>query len=107
MFRRTATAFAAMVALAHGAPPRPERIPAFRDGQDALASRLWEVAAGRFENALKAPELDAAVRRVILLKLAGCHIRAGDGENAMRILGDASVAEDPALSYWKAQALVV
>lgn len=107
MFRRTATAFAAMVALAQGAPPKPEQIPAFRDGQDALASRLWEVAAGRFENALKTPELDAAGRRVILLKLAECHIRAGDGEKAMRILGDASLADDPALPYWKAQALVV
>ncbi len=105
MLRRTALALPLVAVLAHGAPPKPENIPAFRDGLDALGSRLWEVAAARFETALATPELDDAGRRAIFLKLAESRIRAGDSEAASKILTDPALAGHPALAFWQAQAL--
>ncbi len=105
-FRRAVLTFSLVAALVHGAPPKPENIPAFRDGLDALGSRLWEVAAARFEAALATPELDDGDRSAILLKLAESRIRAGDSEAASKTLADPALAGHPALAFWQAQALV-
>jgi hypothetical protein len=70
-----------------------------------LSARLWEVAAARFETALATPELDAAGRQAILLRLAETRVRAGEAEAALTLLADPAVAGHPELAFWKAQAL--
>ena len=96
--------FAAMVANAAG--PAPEKIPAFREGLDALSARLWEVAEARFETALDTPEIDDRTRQTILLRVAESQIRAGESDSAMATLDTPILAENPNLGFWKAQALI-
>jgi TolA-binding protein len=104
LFRRTVTVLPLMFALAAAAAPKPTAIPAFKDGLDAMAAHLWDVAATRFEAALATPELDEAGRRTILLRLAETQVRAGNAEAALKVLADPVLAADPALAFWMAQA---
>ncbi len=104
LFRRTVTVLPLVFALAAAAPPKPAAIPAYKDGLDAMAAHLWDVAATRFETALGTPELDETGRRTILLRLAETRVRAGNAEAALKVLADPILAADPALAYWKAQA---
>ena len=104
LFRRTVPVLPLMFALAAAAAPKPSAIPAYKDGLDAMAAHLWDVAATRFEGALTTPGLDEAGRRHILLRLAETHVRAGNAEAALKVLADPALATDPALAFWKAQA---
>jgi outer membrane protein assembly factor BamD (BamD/ComL family) len=104
LFRRTVTFLPLMFALAAAAAPKPTAIPAYKDGLDAMAAHLWDIAATRFEAALATPELDEAGKRAILLRLAETHVRAGKSEAALKVLDDPILATDPALAFWKAQA---
>ena len=103
MFRRTLLVLP-LATILHAAP-KPAAIPAFKEGLDALSARLWEVATARFETALATPDLDAAGRQTILLRLVETHIRAGEAEAAFKILGDPALAGHPELPFWKGQAL--
>ncbi|QJE95447.1 tetratricopeptide repeat protein [Luteolibacter luteus] len=94
-----------VISLATAAAPKPENIPAFRDGLDAMSARLWEVAVTRFEAALATPELDAAGKQAILLRLIETRIRANDADEALKLLADPALAGNPGISFWKAQAL--
>ncbi|WP_367871680.1 tetratricopeptide repeat protein [Luteolibacter sp. Populi] len=104
-FRRTVTVLPLLIALAAAAAPQPDTIPAYKDGLDAMAAQLWDVASTRFEAALATPDLDAAGRRTVLLRLAETGIRAGDAESALKILADPALAGDPDLPFWTSQAL--
>ncbi|RYD66999.1 MAG: hypothetical protein EOP83_03780, partial [Verrucomicrobiaceae bacterium] len=103
MFRRTLLVLPLATMLS--AAPKPAAIPAFKEGLDALSARLWEVATARFETALATPDLDAAGRQTILLRLVETHIRAGEAEAAFRILEDPALAGHAELPFWKGQAL--
>ncbi|WP_035606025.1 tetratricopeptide repeat protein [Haloferula sp. BvORR071] len=95
-----------LVALAASATaaPDPDSIPAYKDGLDAMASNLWDFAATRFETALRTPDLDAAGRRTLLLRLAETRIRADQSEAALAILSSPALDGDPELPFWRAQA---
>ncbi len=85
--------------------PDPEEIPTYRLGLDALEGRLWEVAANRFEAALKTEGLPPEDRAIILLRLAEAKVRGDRGEAALEILADPALSEHPARGFWEAQAL--
>ena len=105
MFRRTVLVLPLVISLTAGAAPKPVTNPAFREGLDAMSARLWEVAVTRFESALATPDLDAATRQVILLRLAETRVRAGQPDEALKILANSALAGNPELPFWKAEAL--
>lgn len=94
-----------VISLATAAAPKPEAIPAFLDGLDAMSARLWEVAVTRFQTALTTPELDAAGKQAILLRLIETRIRAKEPDEALKLLSDPSLAGNPEIAFWKAQIL--
>jgi len=94
-----------VISIATAAAPKPESIPSFRDGLDAMSARLWEVAVIRFQSALTTPDLDATSRQTILLRLAETRVRAGEADEALKILAEPVLAENPELPFWRAQAL--
>lgn len=94
-----------VISLATAAAPKPESIPAFRDGLDAMSARLWEVAVTRFQTALATPELDPAGKQAILLRLIETRIRANEADEALKLLADPVLAGNPGVAFWKAQAL--
>ncbi len=106
-FRRPVTILlpllAAFTAVSSAAP---ESIPAYKDGLDAMAASLWDIAALRFESTLAQPELDADSRRTVLLRLVETRIRAGESAAALKVLENPALAKDPELPFWKAQALI-
>ncbi|MCW1926332.1 tetratricopeptide repeat protein [Luteolibacter arcticus] len=103
MFRRTLLVLPLATMLS--AAPKPAAIPAFKEGLDALSARLWEVATARFETALATPDLDAAGRQTILLRLAETRIRAGESAAALKTLEDPALTGHAELAFWKGQAL--
>ena len=103
MFRRTLLVLPLATMLS--AAPKPAAIPAFKEGLDALSARLWEVAESRFEAALTTPDLDAAGKQTILLRLAETRIRAGASAAALKTLEDPALAGNAELPFWKGQAL--
>ena len=106
MFRRSLIVLSLAPLLAAAAGPAPEKIPAYREGLEALSSRLWEVAEARFESALDTPDLDPAARQMILLRLAEAHVRAGDSAAALETLAEPALTGNAELPYWNAQALI-
>lgn len=104
MLRRTLIAIPLVVSLAHAAT-RLDNLPPYREGLDALSSRLWDVAVERFTQALASPDLNAADRSALMLRIAESHIRNGAGDAALKVLADPALAGHPALPFWKAQAL--
>ncbi len=94
-----------VISLAAAAGPKnPREIPAYREGLNAMSARLWEVAEKRFQTALGTPELQAAAKQAILLRLAETRVRAGQAEAALEVLGDPALAGHAELPFWKAQA---
>lgn len=94
-----------VISLTAVAAPKPQAIPAYRDGLDAMSASLWEVAVARFQAALATPDLDGPAKQTILLRLAETRVRSGEPEEAMKILADPVLTGNPELSFWKAQAL--
>ncbi|MEM1082732.1 MAG: tetratricopeptide repeat protein [Verrucomicrobiota bacterium] len=88
------------------AGPKLEEIPSYALGIDALSGSLWDVAASRFEDSLKTPDLDPPVRQALLLRLAEARIRGDQVEAAEETLADPALAEHPEVPFWKGQALV-
>ena len=88
------------------AAPKPEEIPSYTLGLDALSGRLWELAAVRFQDALdKTPELDDEARQTILLRLAEARVRGRQADKALEVLADPLLETHPARPFWTAQAL--
>ncbi|MEP4076774.1 tetratricopeptide repeat protein [Haloferula sp.] len=106
MLRRVVLLFAMIpMATITAAGPKLEEIPAYSLGIDALSGQLWDVAAARFKDALETKELEAPVREDLLLRLAEAQIRGGKSEAAIETLSDDGLKENPALAFWKGQAL--
>ena len=81
-------------------------IPAYRLGIDALSGHLWDLAAQRFEEALKTPELPDQSRQTILIRLAEARIRGGKPELAAPTLAHDDLKEHPERPFWQAQGLL-
>jgi tetratricopeptide (TPR) repeat protein len=76
-----------------------------RQGEDALSSGLWEVAAIRFDKLLRDPALPSAQKPRVAIRLAEAWIRSGNPTEALTLLQQAFAAKDPEAYFWKAQAL--
>ena len=90
------------VALATAAADTPA---AFRQGEDALASGLWEIAAIRFDKLLQDSTLPGSQKSRVAMRLAEARIRGGNPAEALTLLGLSFAAKDPEAYFWKAQAL--
>jgi len=77
----------------------------FTEADEAFAAGLWEVAVLRYEARLADPELDAAEKQALALKLAEALVRNGDPGAALELLGQSWLAASPVRDFWKAQAL--
>ncbi|MEI6655917.1 MAG: tetratricopeptide repeat protein [Verrucomicrobiota bacterium] len=78
---------------------------AFQQGEVALSSGLWEIAARRFETLLQDPSLEIAKKSQVAVCLAEAWIRSGNTAEALNLLRQSVAAKDPAANFWKAQAL--
>ena len=76
-----------------------------RQGEEALASGLWEIAAARFNKLLQDPALTSAQKPRVAIRLAEAWIRCGNPAEALALLRQAFAAKDPEAYFWKAQAL--
>lgn len=76
-----------------------------QQGLKALADFLPDVAASRFQSALADKSMSAADQIRLRLLWAESLIRANQPENAVKILDDPSLKDQPSAIFWKAQAL--
>ena len=79
--------------------------PLMRKGEDALASGLWEMAALHFNDCLANKNLPPADKARVALRLAEAWIRGGKPAEALSLLGQSFVSQDPETPFWKGQAL--
>ena len=82
-----------------------ESSAALRQGEEALASGLWEIAASRFNKLLQDPALPAAQKPRVATRLAEAWIRSANTADALALLRQSYAAKDPEAYFWKAQAL--
>ncbi|MEO5714104.1 MAG: tetratricopeptide repeat protein [Luteolibacter sp.] len=75
------------------------------NGDEALASGLWEVAELRFRECLADPTLTADEKPGIAFRLAEALIRAGKPAEAVELLNLSFVSKHPESLFWKAQAI--
>lgn len=85
--------------------PAAEEPAAFRQGEAALTSGLWEVAAIRFNQLLQDPTLASDQKSRVAIRLAEAWIHSGNPADALNLLRQSFAAKDPAAYFWKAQAL--
>jgi tetratricopeptide (TPR) repeat protein len=76
-----------------------------RKGDDALASGLWEMAALHYNDCLASRNLSAADKSSVAIRLAEAWIRDGKPAEALALLGQSFVSQNPAVPFWKGQAL--
>jgi tetratricopeptide (TPR) repeat protein len=75
-----------------------------RQGMNALASHLADVAAARFKSALDQPNLSAADVQRLTLLLAESHVRSNQAQEALKVLENPEMHHLPAAMFWQAQA---
>jgi len=75
-----------------------------RQGMNALASHLADVAAARFKSALDQPNLSAADVQRLTLLLAESHVRSNQAQEALKVLENPEMQHLPAAMFWQAQA---
>jgi TolA-binding protein len=80
-------------------------LPTWKQGNEALASGLWEVATNRFDEALRTPGLSEADQRLLRLRRVEAWIRGDRGEEALEQLNQEPLAAMPEATFWRAQAL--
>jgi outer membrane protein assembly factor BamD (BamD/ComL family) len=76
-----------------------------RQGENALADGLWEVAALHFEHLLANNTMDLETKSKVALRLAEAWIRNGESARALDLLQQSFVSGDPAIPFWKGHAL--
>lgn len=76
-----------------------------QQGNDALASELWEVAGMHYRECLADPSLGAEAKSQIAIRLAESLVRGDNPDAALELLGQSFVAKSPDATFWKAQAL--
>lgn len=80
-------------------------MPEYRQGLDALAVKLGEVAVTRFEAALATPGLSPDDQANATIRLAEAMIRIDRPQDAFARLSSPALAKNPETPFWKAQAL--
>lgn len=86
--------------------PAGAAVPALlKQGNDACADGLWDVAALRYEQLLRDPELAKPLRAEVAIRLAEAWIRSGQATKALDLLADKQLPPQPATYFWNAQAL--
>jgi TolA-binding protein len=83
----------------------PSEASASRKGDEALAAGLWEVAEMHFRQGLADGSLTPEAKSKVALRLAESLIRAGNPAEALEILGQSLVENDPETPFWRALAL--
>lgn len=78
---------------------------ALRQGDDALATGLWEVAEMHFRQSLASPSLTPEAKARTAIRLAESLIRGGNPAEALELLAQSFAAKDPETPFWRAQAL--
>lgn len=76
-----------------------------RKGEDALASGLWEIAILHFNECLANRTLSAADKSQVAIRLAEAWIRDGKPDQALALLDQSFVSQDPEVAFWKGHAL--
>ena len=76
-----------------------------RQGDDALASGLWEMAALHYNECLANRTLSPEAKSQVALHLAEAWIREGLPADALALLSQSFVAANPETPFWNAQAL--
>jgi tetratricopeptide (TPR) repeat protein len=110
MLRRVTLILTALAVVSHAAPTQApaavklETLAPYREGVEAMSSRLWEVAAVRFREVLNRPDLSPASKKSLQLRLAETYVRAQRPAEALKVLSQPSLAKEPGTAYWKAQA---
>jgi tetratricopeptide (TPR) repeat protein len=94
----------ALAGAATGKLP-PVAAEAFARGNQALADRLPDLAAKRFREALKTPDLTDTDRRALSLKLAEALTRSARPEDALKVLADPTLADSAPAQFWRGLAL--
>jgi len=74
-------------------------------GDAALAAGLWEVAERHFRESLADPELAPEARTALAIRLCETLIRGGNSLEALKLLENPALAEQPEAPFWKGQAL--
>jgi TolA-binding protein len=83
----------------------PAEASASRKGDEALAAGLWEVAELHFRQGLVDASLTPEAKSKISLRLAESLIRAENPAEALEILDQSWVGQDPEAPFWRALAL--
>lgn len=83
----------------------PAGATAMRQGDEALAAGLWEVAEMHFRRSLGDLSLTPEAKADVAIRLAESLIRAGNPSEALDLLGQSFVSGSPKVQFWKAQAL--
>lgn len=76
-----------------------------RQGKEALAGQLWEIAELHFKECLRDDSADEAARSRIAILLAESLIRNGNPGEALELLDRSFVTKNPEAPFWKSQAL--
>lgn len=74
-------------------------------GENALASGLWSVAQRHFSDCLASPDLTAATKQTVALRLAEALIRDSKPKEALECLQLSFLEKNPETLFWKAQAI--
>ena len=88
-------------AWSHAAAPQSDLE---KQGREALADHLPDVAAARFESRLAAGPLEGEEATRLLLLLGESLVRANQAEKALTILTDERLKESSIAVFWRAQA---
>ena len=77
------------------AAPAADEPAAIRQGEEALASGLWDIAAIRFNKLLQDPGLASTQKPRVAMRLAEAWIRSGNSAEALTLLRQSFAAKDP------------
>jgi tetratricopeptide (TPR) repeat protein len=94
-----------MLLAMQSALPGQDAAMLMRQGDDALASGLWEMAALHFNDCLTNRPLTHAEKSQVAIRLAEAWIRDGMPADALALLDQSFVSQHPAAPFWKGQAL--
>lgn len=87
------------------AEPALRDVAAYRQGREALESKLWEIASDKFGEALKTPGLSPAEQLQLEFLEIEAWIRGDRPADALAKLSKPPLSESPDAPFWKAQAL--
>lgn len=93
-----------LILAAHGSLLGQE-LSLMQKGDEAMASRLWEVAALHYQTQLNDPSLDEGASSLVSIRLSEAWIRGGKADAALELLEQSQASLHPEADFWKAQAL--